>query len=449
MGNTRNNQSGSVQEYRQEFTQRSSRVSRWPDRCQLGVFLNVVNDELKAYVRIHKPKTVYNATKEDSKSAEDLVEISLNAIFCKPHTTTMKIHGLIDTIEVLILIDSGSTHNFISVSLVRGMKLQTQFVTSFGIQIGNGDIICCSQLDLRSGYYQIRVSDLDIEKTAFRTHSSHHEFVVMPFGLTNALSTFQATMNDLFRAVVHLDHDKVESIQTWPIPRNVQEPLTNLTKKDGFTWYEEALTAFNTLKQSLVSAPVLRFPDFSKSFTVERDASSEGDLLDDPITSSIMDKLRSDPTLCPGYSLTGDTLMYKGQLVIPNVQSMRDLILAEAHSSPTGGHGGFLKTLKRIQAQYFWPNLSSDVHVFATKFDLPAIEICDSFSCGSLTSITYPKSDLGGKYAHFLPLSHPYTAKSVAAVFCKDIIKLHGFPQSIVLDRDVIFLSNSGWSYFA
>ncbi|KAD5507441.1 hypothetical protein E3N88_15144 [Mikania micrantha] len=62
MGNTRNNQSGSVQEYRQEFTKRSSRVSRWPDRCQLGVFLNVVNDELKAYVRIHKPKTVYNAT---------------------------------------------------------------------------------------------------------------------------------------------------------------------------------------------------------------------------------------------------------------------------------------------------------------------------------------------------------------------------------------------------
>ncbi|KAD5508233.1 hypothetical protein E3N88_15936 [Mikania micrantha] len=288
------------------------------------------------------------------------------------------------------------------------------------------------------------------------------------------------------RAVVHLDHDKVESIQTWPIPRNVQEPLTNLTKKDGFTWYEEALTAFNTLKQSLVSAPVLRFPDFSKSFTVERDASSEGvgailtqenhsfayfskkgfslsnrlksaydrellalGLLDDPITCSIMDKLRSDPTLCPGYSLTGDTLMYKGQLVIPNVQSMRDLILAKAHSSPTGGHGGFLKTLKRIQAQYFWPNLSSDVHVFATKFDLPAIEICDSFSCGSLTTITYPKSDLGGKYAHFLPLSHPYTAKSVVAVFCKDIIKLHGFSQSIVLDRDVIFLSNSGWSYFA
>jgi hypothetical protein len=56
-----------------------------------------------------------------------------------------------------------------------------------------------SKLDLRSRYDQVRMHTEDIDKTTFRTHHGHYEFLVVPFGLSNAPATFQALMNDVLR----------------------------------------------------------------------------------------------------------------------------------------------------------------------------------------------------------------------------------------------------------
>ena len=47
--------------------------------------------------------------------------------------------------------------------------------------------------------------------------------------------------------------------------------------------------------------------------------------------------------------------------------------------------------------------------------------------------------DRFSKYAHFIALGHPYTAASVARAFFDGIVRLHGFPTSIVSDRGPVF----------
>ena len=46
------------------------------------------------------------------------------------------------------------------------------------------------------------------------------------------------------------------------------------------------------------------------------------------------------------------------------------------------------------------------------------------------------------KFAHFLPVKHPYTAATIAQLFMDNVVTLHGLPSTIVTDRDTVFLSH-------
>ena len=56
-----------------------------------------------------------------------------------------------------------------------------------------------SKMDLRTSYHKLRVREVDISKTAFRTRNRHFEFNLMSFGLTNAPAAFMDLMHRVFQ----------------------------------------------------------------------------------------------------------------------------------------------------------------------------------------------------------------------------------------------------------
>ncbi|KAA3473358.1 DNA/RNA polymerases superfamily protein [Gossypium australe] len=158
-----------------------------------------------------------------------------------------------------------------------------------------------SKIDLRSVYYQLRVKDSDIPKTAFRTRYGHYEFLVMSFGLTNAPVVFMDLMSRIFRpyldgfVVVFIDdiliysRDKTEHAEHLRIVLQtlrekfvkgfsmIATPLTRLLQKDvRFEWSDKCQKSFDQLKTLLTEAPVLVQPESGKEFVIYSDTSLNG-----------------------------------------------------------------------------------------------------------------------------------------------------------------------------
>jgi transposase InsO family protein len=144
-------------------------------------------------------------------------------------------------------------------------------------------------------------------------------------------------------------------------------------------------------------------------------------------------------------------------------------ILHQFHSSPLTGHMRNQKTYSNVKREFYWPGIKKDIRSYIRVCDIcQRNKVENIHPAGLLQPLPIPSQVwtevsmdfIGGlpilqgkdvimvvidrlsKYAHFIPLTHPYTARTVAQLFLDQIFKLYGLPKSIVSDQDKIFTSN-------
>lgn len=155
--------------------------------------------------------------------------------------------------------------------------------------------------------------------------------------------------------------------------------------------------------------------------------------------------------------------------MVGQVPSLRQELFSHFHDSAIGGHSGVQVTRKRLSSLIYWKGLTTDVKKWIRECvvcqrckgetvtspgllqPLPvpnrawlviSMDFIEGLPSSNKKNFILVVVDHLTKYGHFLPLSHPYTAKDVANEYMVHIYKLHGMPESIISDRDKIFVNH-------
>ena len=167
--------------------------------------------------------------------------------------------------------------------------------------------------------------------------------------------------------------------------------------------------------------------------------------------------------------VVNDGFVFRANKLCIPASSVRLLLLQEAHGGGLMGHFGVKKTEDVLATHFFWPKMRRDVERFVARcttcqkaksrlnphglyMPLPVPSVpWEDISMDFVLGLPRTKKgrdsifvvvDRFSKMAHFIPCHKSDDAVNVADLFFREIIRLHGVPNTIVSDRDTKFLSH-------
>ena len=162
-------------------------------------------------------------------------------------------------------------------------------------------------------------------------------------------------------------------------------------------------------------------------------------------------------------------LRLNGRICVPDVGNLKQEVLAECYTAKLSIHLRIHKMYRDMKRTFWWKSMKRDISIYVSRCEnCQRIKSDQQKTTGLLQPLEIPawKWDqismdfVGGlprtrkgnegiwviidrltKSAHFIPVKPTRTTTSLADIYTKKIVWLHGVPSSIVSDRDLIFTS--------
>jgi hypothetical protein len=184
------------------------------------------------------------------------------------------------------------------------------------------------------------------------------------------------------------------------------------------------------------------------------------------------DRARSDP-----MQVKIGRLYYNDRIVVPNDIGLRTRILAECHDAAVSGHVGKDKTIEQVKRRFYWKGMDAFIQAYVTSCDacqrnkpsqqapmglsMPLPIPTQPWQQVSMDLITQlPRSRSGRdaivvfvckltKMVHYAATTTTVTAPDLADIFMREVVRLHGVPESILSDRDPRFMAKFWQAFWA
>jgi len=162
-------------------------------------------------------------------------------------------------------------------------------------------------------------------------------------------------------------------------------------------------------------------------------------------------------------------LMFRDRVYVPDVPELKKRILDEGHKSSLSIHPGATKMYQDLKKLFWWPGMKKDIAEFVYAcLVCQRSKIKHQKPSGLMQPLFVPEwkwdsifMDFVGalsktvkgfdsiwvivdrltKSAHFIPIKTGMSMARLAEIYIEQVVRLHGIPSSIVLDRHPRFTS--------